>query len=43
MASALPLAPKQLTRLFPEPWDTKKAGERRTAKNPPEAIIIRDI
>jgi hypothetical protein len=40
-ASSLPLAPKQLTRLFPELWDTQKAAERWLAKNPPEAI--RDI
>jgi hypothetical protein len=38
---ALPLAPKELTRLFPALWATKKAAERWTAKNPPEAI--RDI
>ena len=38
---ALPLAPKQPTRLFPTLWNTEKAAERWTAKNPPEAI--RDI
>jgi broad specificity phosphatase PhoE len=34
---ALPLAPKALTRLFPGLWETRKAAERWTAKNPPEA------
>jgi len=38
---ALPLAPKELTRLFPALWPTKKAAERWTAKNPPKAY--RDI
>src|SRR5207245_677450 len=38
---ALPLAPKELTRLFPTLWTTRKAAEHWTAKNPPEAI--RDI
>ena len=38
---ALPLAPRELAGLFPALWDTKKAAERWTAKNPPEAI--RDI
>jgi adenylate cyclase len=38
--SSLPLAPKQLTRLFPELWDTQKAAERWLAKNPPEAISL---
>jgi hypothetical protein len=31
---ALPLAPKELTRLFPALWDTTKAAERWLAKNP---------
>jgi hypothetical protein len=35
---SLPLAPKQLTWLFPELWDTQKAAERWLAKTPPEAI-----
>src|SRR5262249_46780246 len=48
--NALPLAPKELSRLFPHRWETRKAAERagspRTpqrliAKNPPEAY--RDI
>ena len=34
---ALPLAAKELTRLFPNLWETAKAAERWTAKNPPEA------
>jgi hypothetical protein len=38
---ALPLAAKELTRLFPDLWPTKKAAERWIAKNPPEAY--RDI
>ena len=40
---ALPLAPKELTRLFAALWTTRKAAERWIAKNPPEAIkdIIR--
>jgi len=38
---ALPLAPRELSRLFPALWQTAKAAERWTAKNPPEAI--RDI
>lgn len=38
---ALPLAPKELSRLFPALRQTAKAAERWTAKNPPEAI--RDI
>ena len=40
---ALPLAAKELTRLFPNLWETAKAAERWTAKNPPEAysVIIR--
>ena len=36
---ALSLAAKELTRLFPQLWDTKKAAERWTAKNPPQANI----
>jgi len=39
--NALPLAPRELAKLFPALWDTTKAAERWTAKNPPEAI--RDI
>jgi len=38
---ALPLAPRESAKLFPALWTTKKAAERWTAKNPPEAI--RDI
>jgi hypothetical protein len=38
---ALPLAPRQLSRLFPDLWDTEKAAQRWIAKNPPEAY--RDI
>ena len=40
---ALSLAPKELTRLFPALWLTKKSAERWTAKNPPKAYtdIIR--
>src|SRR6266481_5771085 len=38
---ALPLAPRELARLFPALWQTAKAAERWIAKNPPEAI--RDI
>jgi hypothetical protein len=34
---ALPLAAKELTRLFPGLWNTKKAAERWIEKNPPEA------
>jgi len=37
----LPLAPRELARRFPMLWQTRKAAERWTAKNPPEAI--RDI
>jgi hypothetical protein len=39
----LSLAPKELTRLFPDLWETRKAAEHWTAKNPPEAYsnIIR--
>ena len=33
----LPLAPKELTRLFPTLWNTRKAAEHWTAKNPLEA------
>jgi broad specificity phosphatase PhoE len=42
--NALPLAAKELTRLFPALLNTKKAAERWIAKNPPETyrdIIIR--
>jgi hypothetical protein len=38
---ALPLAPKELTRLFPDLWEAKKAAERWAVKNPPEPC--RDI
>jgi hypothetical protein len=38
---ALPLASKELCRLFPDLWATKKAAERWIVKNPPEAY--RDI
>ena len=38
---ALPLAAKELSRLFPTLWATKKAAERWVAKNPPKAY--RDI
>jgi hypothetical protein len=31
---ALPLAAKELARLFPSLWATRKAAERWTAKNP---------
>jgi hypothetical protein len=34
---ALSLAAKELTRLFPALWETRKAAEHWTAKNPPEA------
>lgn len=37
----LPLASKEMSRLFPNLWATKKAAERWTVKNPPEAY--RDI
>jgi hypothetical protein len=36
---ALPLAAKKLTRLFPLLWETRKAAERWTAKNPREAYL----
>jgi hypothetical protein len=38
---ALPLAAKEMSRLFPRLWATKKAAERWIVKNPPEAY--RDI
>jgi hypothetical protein len=40
---ALPLAPKELTRLFPELWRTRKAAEGWARKNPlnPMVSIIR--
>ena len=34
---ALPLAPKMLSRLFHDLWETEKAAERWIVKNPPEA------
>src|SRR5215467_2900215 len=34
---ALPLAAKEMSRLFPNLWATRKAAERWTEKNPPEA------
>lgn len=36
---ALPLAAKELSRLFPDLWPTQKAAERWAAKNPPEAYL----
>jgi hypothetical protein len=36
---ALPLAPGELTRLFPELWGTEKAAERWLSKNPLNACI----
>jgi hypothetical protein len=33
---ALPLVAKEMPRLFPHLWATKKSAERRNAKNPPE-------
>jgi hypothetical protein len=38
---ALPLAAKEMSRLFPNLWVTRKAAERWIVKNPPEAY--RDI
>lgn len=40
---AMPLAPKELTRLFPELWPTRKAAEDWARKNPlnPCISIIR--
>jgi len=35
--NALPFAASELTRLFPALWETRKAAEHWTAKNPPEA------
>jgi hypothetical protein len=35
--NALSLAPKELNRLFPTLWETRKAAEHWVAKNPPEA------
>jgi hypothetical protein len=42
---ALPLAAKQLHRLFPELWGTKKAAEDWARKNPldPYRLIIRPL
>jgi hypothetical protein len=34
--NALPLAPRELSRLFTDLWATKKAAERWIAKKPPE-------
>jgi hypothetical protein len=34
---ALPLAARELNRLLPKLWATKKAAEHWSAKNPPEA------
>jgi hypothetical protein len=34
---ALPLAAKEMSRLFPHLWATKKSAERWLVKNPPEA------
>ena len=41
--NALPLAQKELSRLFPELWETTKAAERWVARNPliPLMNIIR--
>jgi hypothetical protein len=41
---ALPLVPKELSRLFPDLWETQKAAERWLSKNPLERSvdIIRD-
>ena len=41
--NALPLAQKELSRLFPELWETTKAAERWLARNPlvPLMNIIR--
>jgi hypothetical protein len=36
---ALPLAAKELTRLFPELWGTEKAAENWLRKNPPKSLI----
>ena len=38
---ALPMAAKEMSRLFPNHWATKKGAERWLAKNPPEAY--RDV
>jgi hypothetical protein len=38
---ALPLTAKEMSRLFPHLWATKKSAERWLAKNPPEPC--RDI
>jgi hypothetical protein len=37
---ALPLAAKELSRLFPNLWATQKAAERWLAKNPQTLIEI---
>jgi hypothetical protein len=39
--AALPLSAKEMSRLFPSLWATKKAAERWIVKNPPKAY--RDI
>ena len=36
---ALPLAPAEQTRLFPELWGTEKAAERWLSKNPLDPLI----
>src|SRR5215472_15807527 len=36
---ALSLAAKELTRLFPELWRTRKAAEDRARKNPLKSLI----
>lgn len=36
---AVPLAAKELTRLFPEPWGTLKAAENWLRKNPLKSLI----
>ena len=37
--NALPLAQKELSRLFPELWETTKAAERWLARNPLIALM----
>ena len=37
---AVPLAPKELTRLSPDLWEAKKAAERWAVKNPQRFIEI---
>jgi hypothetical protein len=35
---ALALAPKELTRLFPDLWEAKKAAERWGGEEPPRGV-----